>query len=432
MKIIDIIDRFISGDWGEESYSEVSPCKVSCIRGADFVPIEHHDFSHVPTRYISKQSFEKKCLQVGDIIVEKSGGSPTQSTGRLSFISKDFIDSAGDIVCTNFCVAFRVKKGWNPLYVFYYLQHIYNNGVFFNFEGKTSGLRNLNLDAAFNAIPIEEIGVREQEDAVSILDNISRKIIFNRQINQNLEALAKQLYDYWFVQFDFPDENGRPYKSSGGKMVWNETLKRNVPSQWDVDNLGNHLSLLKDGTHNPPKRTEYGVPLLTGTMFGNYFLNYTKATYITKEDYKAIHSQYQPQEGDIILTKIGTLGNVNYLRNNDIPIAIHCNSALLRFPLQWGKIYPFFLCKSPLFKARLKALKGQSIQEFASLERISSIQIEIPNINVVNKFNMIVNPIFKELISNTNQIEQLTKQRNELLPLLMNGQVSLNSDLSLD
>ena len=156
MKIIDTIDRFIAGDWGEESYSESSPCQVSCIRGADFVPIEHHDFSHVPTRYISKQSFEKKCLQIGDIIVEKSGGSPTQSTGRLSFVSKELIDSAGDVVCTNFCVAFRVKKEWNPLYVFYYLQHIYNNGVFFNFEGKTSGLRNLNLDAAFTSIPIDE------------------------------------------------------------------------------------------------------------------------------------------------------------------------------------------------------------------------------------------------------------------------------------
>lgn len=193
MKIIDTIDRFIAGDWGEESYSESSPCQVSCIRGADFVPIEHHDFSHVPTRYISKQSFEKKCLQIGDIIVEKSGGSPTQSTGRLSFVSKELINSAGDVVCTNFCVAFRVKKEWNPLYVFYYLQHIYNNGVFFNFEGKTSGLRNLNLDAAFTSIPIDEIDINEQETVVSILDSISKKIILNRQINQNLAIPARSL-----------------------------------------------------------------------------------------------------------------------------------------------------------------------------------------------------------------------------------------------
>ena len=244
-------------------------------------------------------------------------------------------------------------------------------------------------------------------------------------INQNLEALAKQLYDYWFVQFDFPNEEGKPYKSSGGAMVWNDKLKREIPESWNVQKLGEILILLKDGTHNPPKRIEFGVPLLTGTMFGDNFLDYTKATFISAEDYKSIHSQYQPQEGDILLTKIGTLGNVNYLRQKDVPIAIHCNSALLRFPIEWGKHYPYFSCKSELFKLRLKAVKGQSIQEFASLERIASIITECPNLTVISHFNNIVGPIFDQLILNTIQIESLTKQRNELLPLLMNGQVSL-------
>lgn len=189
MKIIDIIDFFISGDWGEEICSNETPCAVTCIRGADIIPISENDFSTLPIRYISQQSYQKKCLQVGDIIIEKSGGSPTQSTGRVSFVSQELLDHAGAVVCSNFCTAFRVKKGWNPLYIYYYLQFIYNLGVFFNFEGKTSGLKNLQLDAAFAAIPIEDISESTQNNIVAILQGFEKKITINRQINQNLPTL---------------------------------------------------------------------------------------------------------------------------------------------------------------------------------------------------------------------------------------------------
>ena len=186
MKIKDIIDFFISGDWGEETCSNETPCAVTCVRGADIIPISENDFSTLPIRYISQQSYLKKCLQVGDIIIEKSGGSPTQSTGRVSFVSQELLDSAGAVVCSNFCTAFRVKKGWNPLYVYYYLQFIYNLGAFFNFEGKTSGLKNLQLDAAFAAIPIEDISESIQNNIVAILQGLEKKMTINRQINQNL------------------------------------------------------------------------------------------------------------------------------------------------------------------------------------------------------------------------------------------------------
>lgn len=91
----------------------------------------------------------------------------------------------------------------------------------------------------------------EQNKLVSILALIDRKIELNRAINQNLEAMAKQLYDYWFVQFDFPDENGQPYKSSGGKMVWNEKLKREIPKGWNVAKLTDEIEL-QYGFHSLP------------------------------------------------------------------------------------------------------------------------------------------------------------------------------------
>lgn len=264
-----------------------------------------------------------------------------------------------------------------------------------------------------------------QKQIGDLLYNIDRKIALNRRINAKLEQIAKRLYDYWFVQFNFPDKNGKPYKSSGGKMVWNEVLKREVPEGWEVKKLGDVLSLLKDGTHNPPKRVECGVALLTGTMFGNNFLDHSKATYISENDYMLIHSRYSPQEGDIVITKIGTLGNVNYLRKSDIPIAIHCNSALLRFPSYIGSLFAFYFCKSDLFQMRLKAVKGQSIQEFVSLNRLASIYMEIPPQDIITAFNAKTLSIFNYQLSIEKETAQLTALRDRLLPLLMNGQVEV-------
>ena len=199
MKLIDIIEVFIAGDWGEETYSKETPCAVTCVRGADIIPISEYDFSAIPVRYINQQAYARKCLQVGDIIIEKSGGSPTQSTGRVSLVSQELLDHAGAVICSNFCTAFRVKKGWIPLYVYYYLQFIYNLGAFFNFEGKTSGIKNLQLDAAFAAIPIEDISESIQNNIVVILQGLEKKIAINRQLNQNLEAVIADVMDYKFL-----------------------------------------------------------------------------------------------------------------------------------------------------------------------------------------------------------------------------------------
>ncbi len=303
-----------------------------------------------------------------------------------------------------------------------YLFYCYKNIRWTTSVGSTI-LRLYNDDIRNTDIIVPHLS--EQKKISSVLSSLDDKIALNKKINAKLEAMAKRLYDYWFVQFDYPDKNGKPYKTSGGKMVWNEVLKREIPEGWEVKKLGEVVELLKDGTHNPPSRVENGIALLTGTMFGENFLDYTKATYIAKEDYFIIHSKYEPLENDIIITKIGTLGNINILRDIDIPIAIHCNSALLRFQNTFGFYYPFFFCKSALFQLRLKSVKGQSIQEFASLDKIASILCEIPKDEILISFNKTVKPIMKQMIRISKEIKKLTDLRDRLLPLLMNGQVEV-------
>ena len=425
MKIKDIIDQFIAGDWGEETCSNEMPCAVTCVRGADIVPIFEYDFSAIPIRYISQQSYSKKCLQVGDIIIEKSGGSPTQSTGRVSFVSQELLDSVGAVVCSNFCTAFRVKKDWNPLYVYYHLQFVYNLGVFFNFEGKTSGLKNLQLEAAFAAIPIEDISKNAQDNIVSILQGLDRKIAINRQINQNLEAMAKQLYDYWFVQFDFPDEEGKPYKASGGEMVWNEKLKREIPQGWDVKTIGNCTTILLGGTPDTNDSSLWGDGynwLNSGEVAEFPILSSEK--YITQKGLEKSSTVLVPK-GSV------TLSITRHLRPSILCIDACINQsvvAILENEILTNEyIYPLVNREIP----RLMSLRTGAQQPHINKEIVESINIVIPPQEILYAYIKKSKSLYKSIFINAQEIADLAKQRDELLPLLMNGQVSVNSDLAV-
>ena len=312
MRLIEAIETFISGDWGNESHTEDTPCEVFCVRGADIEPIKNQDYNHIPRRYISKRSYENKLLQVGDIIVEKSGGSPTQSTGRVCLITPELIEKLQSVDCSNFCAAFRVKKEWNAEYIYLYIQYFYNMGAFFNFEGKTSGIKNLQLEQAYQAIEIKPISIAVQKKLAKTIRTIDGKMAINRSINQNLEAMAKQLYDYWFVQFDFPNEEGKPYKSSGGKMVWNEKLKREIPEKWHSDNICLIADILSGGT--PSKQiNEYwncgNIPFFGPTDYNGSMFQLQTADKITESGLQHCSSALF-EENTIIITARGSIGKL--------------------------------------------------------------------------------------------------------------------------
>jgi len=419
MKLIDIIEVFIAGDWGEETYSKETPCAVTCVRGADIIPISEYDFSAIPVRYINQQAYAKKCLQVGDIIIEKSGGSPTQSTGRVSLVSQELLDHAGAVICSNFCTAFRVKKGWNPLYVYYYLQFIYNLGAFFNFEGKTSGIKNLQLDAAFAAIPIEDISESIQNNIVAILQGLERKIAINRQINQNLEAMAKQLYDYWFVQFDFPNEEGKPYKSSGGEMVWNEKLKRNIPVGWHCGNLF-EIAVFTNGLACQkfrPKDDEVPLPVIKiREMHDGISVDTEEVTSNIPESVKVYNGDVLfswSASLEVMLWAYG-LGGLNQhifkvTSANDFPKSFY---------------YFQLLDYVDVFKKMAEARK--TTMGHITQDHLQQSTIAIPdNKDIADKFEELISPIFKQIVKLQEEISNFIKQRDELLPLLMNGQITI-------
>ena len=416
-KISSIIDSYISGDWGNDCTTDDTPYPVYCVRGADIVPISNSQFNDIPLRYVSKRSFQTRCLQEGDIIIEKSGGSPTQSTGRVVYVSKELLSAKKNIVCSNFCTAFRVKEGWNAHYVFLYLQNVYNSGVFFNFEGKTSGLKNLMMDAAFKSIPIKKIPIAKQTDLADSISAIDKKLSLNRQINDNLEAMAKQLYDYWFVQFDFPNEEGKPYKSSGGTMVWNEKLKREIPQGWSNGVLSDVANITMGQSPDGSSYNEDGEGIIFyqgSTDFGLRFPDIRQ--------YTTSPSRYA-NKGDILMSVRAPVGALN-IANNDCCIG----RGLSALSSKIGSMTHLYYLMND-FRLKFEGMNSAGTT-FGSItkDELFSLPVIIPTKSVISEFEQVCEPIFDKQMIIGEEINVLTKQRNELLPLLMNGQATVNSD----
>ncbi len=243
-----------------------------------------------------------------------------------------------------------------------------------------------------------------------LLRTLDFKIELNRQINQNLEAMAKQLYDYWFVQFDFPDENGMPYKSSGGKMVWNDKLKREFPKGWDVRAIKDFMRIFTG-----KKDVSKAIP-------GEYKFFSCAPEAITSNEY--LYDGYA-----ILVSGNGSYtGRVGFykgkfdLYQRTYACVLDENSHDISF-----YYYTLKYLFQPIFTG---GRHGSSIP-YIVLGDLADFNFAY-NVKVKELFINTVKSMLDEQISKQREIEELTKQRDELLPLLMNGQVSINSDLSGD
>ena len=251
--------------------------------------------------------------------------------------------------------------------------------------------------------------------------NLDQKIRLNEQINQNLEAMAKQLYDYWFVQFDFPNEEGKPYKSSGGKMVWNEKLKRNIPIEW---NNGTLIDIANITMGQSPDGTSYnkigeGVLFYQGsTDFGMRFPSVRQ--------YTTAPSRFA-KKGDILMSVRAPVGAVN-IANNDCCIGRGLSALNSRIG---STTHLYYILNDLRIAFDQRNAAGTTFGSITK-EDLYSLPIVIPAKEVISAFDKICSPMFDRQMLLGEEIDTLIKQRDELLPLLMNGQVTLNSDLSDD
>ena len=257
--------------------------------------------------------------------------------------------------------------------------------------------------------------------------NLDSKIRLNEQINQNLEAMAKQLYDYWFVQFDFPNEEGKPYKSSGGKMVWNEKLKREIPEGWDISLIKDIATTYSGGTPKSTNIEYYDNGEIAWINSGE--LNspiITKTTnYITKCGLENSSAKLYPSNSILVAMYGATAGKVSLLTFEACSNQAVCGV----IPTIENMLYYVYFHISSLYSHFITLSTG-SARDNISQDTIKNILLPIPTRNILKLFDEKIGSIYQTIVNNYQQIDSLTKQRDELLPLLMNGQVSVNSDLS--
>ena len=313
-----------------------------------------------------------------------------------------------------------------------YLQTLAENSVSSYPSINASDIGNLNF-----TFPNIEV----QQQIASILKNIDDKTVLNRSINRNLEALAKQLYDYWFVQFDFPDENGRPYKSSGGKMVWNDDIQMSIPYGWDVCRLSDFIG--KNNTGDWGTDEPSGNSIEIGCIRGADILSLND---LPKRYIKSNKVEKLLTEWDVVIEVSGgspvqATGRSAYItpgvikRNGgNISCSNFCHA--FSFKDYRDSAYFFYVWNMFYDNGIMFNYEGKTsgIKNFMTDVFLANKWINGPKTLIV-KFYNVIKEIYAKMDANVSENNRLVKQRDELLPLLMNGQVEvmqLNSDLSLD
>ncbi len=263
---------------------------------------------------------------------------------------------------------------------------------------------------------IPKLSLAEEACIGNMILSFCTKVNVNRLINDNLEAMAKQLYDYWFVQFDFPNEEGKPYKSSGGAMVWNEKLKCEIPEEWNVANIFDELSV------------QYGFPFSTELFTEEPtnipivrirdILENSVSAYSEEE----VDEKYKLQKQDLVIGMDGNFhmnywnDNVSYLNQRSVRLRTKSKSTVSIMQAKYDI--------APYIKAKELRSKGSTVGHLSDKDLKELFILVSPNADFRNKFDSIL----AKIIENRCEMIELTKQRDELLPLLMNGQATVNAD----
>lgn len=276
---------------------------------------------------------------------------------------------------------------------------------------------------AIKACVVDIPDFEQQKKIGEFLSLLDRKISLNRAINQNLEALAKQIYDYWFVQFDFPDENGRPYKSSGGQMVWNYKLKREIPAGWEAKTIDDVSEIFNGATPSTTDEENYGGDVVWITPKD---LSTQQAKFVYKGERNISQKGYESCSTHLLPIN-------SILMSSRAPIGL---LAIAKEELCTNQGFKSFVTKTRNMSTYLYYYLKRHIQQveqlgsgttFKEVSREDMLKFPIvkPSDKILESWENRVGVINDRQLQLQKEIECLTKQRDELLPLLMNGQVTI-------
>lgn len=389
--------------------------------GTPIVTVEHLGNKYFTTQNLPLVSEEDKnrlykyILKENDIVFSRVG-----SVDRCSIVS---INEDGWLFSGR-CLRVRPNAKYiNPQWLYYYFtqnyfkQYVRNKAVGCTMPSLNTELLS-ELNISFPDLPT-------QKKIADVLSCIDDKIALNNKTNTELENMAKTIYDYWFTQFDFPDKNGHPYKTSGGQMVYNETLKREIPAGWEVKNILNCCKVI-DCLHSKKPdffyEDENCYLLQLENLIDLKLIDLTNKYYVSKKDYETWTSKTKVKQGDLVVTNAGRVGGVSRIPNY-IETGIGRNMTSIR-PVSISEyLLCYFFSSSDCDKQIRQNTDQGAFFQSLNVKGIKKLNLTIPPKAIQDKFDSLVGKIRLQIESNHKENEELTKLRDYLLPLLMNGQI---------
>ena len=359
----------------------------------------------------------------GDTLLAKI--TPCLENGKTAFV--DILDDGEVAFGSTEFIVLRAKNETNPEFLYYFaISPDFRKRAIECMEG-TSGRQRVNENALKTLeLPIPE--PQTQQSIAAALSALDKKIALNKQINARLEEMAKTLYDYWFVQFDFPDANGKPYKSSGGEMVFDETLKRKIPKGWEVKSLGKHITIKRGISYKSNEIKDTGVPFINLNSFyldGKFKFEGTKFfTGKTKND-DFISS------GDLLIAVTDVTRNADIIGKAFILPDLFNNSPVMSCDVakisssELNNFYLERLFNSSSYHEYIKYFASGTLVLHLDIKGISWFDTYIPPRILLDKFEDFCRNIHLRMVETEKQNHRLTQLRDFLLPMLMNGQVSV-------
>lgn len=378
---------------------------------------------------LSKKYNDKYELMSGDIIITTVGSWPTNPASVVGKVIKVPTDANNTLLNQN-AVRVRSNSNINQRYLYYLLKNeTFKEYIVGTAQGSANQASITQEDIKnfeFELHPLEE-----QEKIANILSSLDDKIELNNEMNKTLEEMAQSIFKRWFVDFEFPNEDGEPYKSSGGEMVDSELGM--IPKGWEVKCLDDLASSISKGT-TPTKKDidlaqdEQTIKFLkvkdiddNGNICIDKMENIPASVHYGKLKRSILHT------GDIIFSIAGTIGKVctidERLNNSNMNQAV----AFIRLDnieLLFGFI--LYLLKSDFIQNEIKANIVQAVQANVSLGTLKQLKFAYPSENILKMYNDISMSIYKTQLSNKIEVENLIKVRDSLLPKLMSGEISLS------
>ena len=281
----------------------------------------------------------------------------------------------------------------------------------------------------------------EQKKSGDFLYFMNQKVNINNRINAELEAMAKTLYDYWFVQFDFPNslpkegwQNSKNfdgvvgYKSSGGKMVFNEILKREIPEGWEVKTIGDYCKSTGGFAFKSSWWTDNGMPVVKiKDIQEDYTINLNDLAFVDISD-KNIDDKFKAKPGDVLIAMTGaTVGKYAIVPHTEKPLYINQRVGYFNLGIKPEKKLPFLInsLNQKYFRESVFTLATGAAQPNISNEQINNIHLLLPSKEIIELYNKIFEPYYSKILLNQKQNQELSALRDWLLPMLMNGQVKV-------